>query len=127
MNRKLPRISETEWEVMEILWRRSPRSAGEIIASLQAKDDTWHEKTVKTLLNRLVKKRVLGYQKDGRAYQYLPLRLKADYVQVETKSFLDRVFGGALQPLLAHFVEHQQLSPAEVAELKRLLKNKENQ
>jgi BlaI family transcriptional regulator, penicillinase repressor len=123
MNRR-PRISEAEWEVMKICWNRSPASAREIIDALAAGSD-WHPKTVKTLLNRLVKKRALGFQKEGRAYLYHPLVAEKDCVAAESKSFLDRVFGGSLQPMLAHFVEHRKLSPQEIAELKSLLKRKE--
>ena len=122
---KPPRISETEWEIMKICWARSPVSAQEIIETLSAQDD-WHPKTVKTLLNRLVKKRALGFQKDGRAYLYAPLVAEKDCVSVETASFLDRVFGGSLQPMLAHFTESRKLSAKEIAELKMLLKQQEN-
>lgn len=121
---KPPRISETEWEIMKICWNRSPVTAQEIIAALSAHDD-WHPKTVKTLLNRLVKKRALGFQKDGRIYLYRPLVAEKNCVAAESQSFLDRVFGGSLQPLLAHFAESQKMSPSEIAELKNLLNRKE--
>ena len=121
---RTPRISEAEWEVMKICWAGSPLTAQAIIEVLSARDD-WHPKTVKTLLNRLVKKRALGFQKEGRAYLYHPLAAKNDCVTTESQSFLDRVFGGSLQPLLAHFVENRRLSPGEIAELKNLLKRKE--
>jgi BlaI family transcriptional regulator, penicillinase repressor len=124
MNRT-PRISEAEWEVMKICWSHSPASAQEIIDALAAGND-WHPKTVKTLLNRLVKKRALGFHKDGRAYLYHPLVAEKDCVAAESQSFLDRVFGGSLQPMLAHFVGQRKLSPQEIAELKSLLKRKEN-
>lgn len=120
----MPRISEAEWEVMKICWSCSPASAREIIDALGARSD-WHPKTIKTLLNRLVKKRVLGFRKEGRAYLYHPLVAEKDCVAAESKSFLDRIFGGSLQPMLAHFVEHRKLSPQEIAELKSLLKRKE--
>ncbi|MDR3457160.1 MAG: BlaI/MecI/CopY family transcriptional regulator [Verrucomicrobiae bacterium] len=120
-----PRISETEWEVMKICWARSPVTAQEIIETLAAQDD-WHPKTVKTLLNRLVKKRALGFKKEGRAYLYEPLVAEQDCITAESQSFLDRVFDGALQPMLAHFVASRKLSPKEVAELKTLLKQKDN-
>jgi len=119
-----PRISEAEWEVMKICWNRSPVTAQEIIDTLAALDD-WHPKTVKTLLNRLVKKRALGFKKDGRAYLYHPLVEEKDCIAAESKSFLDRVFGGSLKPMLAHFVESRKLSDTEIAELKTLLKQKE--
>lgn len=121
---KTPRISETEWEVMKVVWARSPRSAQDIIDALASQDD-WHPKTVKTLLNRLVKKRALGFQKDGRSYLYRPLVAERDCIAAESESFLDRVFGGSLKPMLAHFVETKKFSSAELTELKRLLNQKE--
>jgi BlaI family transcriptional regulator, penicillinase repressor len=121
---RTPRISEAEWEIMKICWARPSASAQDIIDALAA-PNAWHPKTVKTLLNRLVKKRALGFHKDGRAYLYHPLVAETDCVTAESKSFLDRVFGGSLQPMLAHFVEHRKLSPADIAELKTLLNRKE--
>src|SRR5689334_10456163 len=105
--KNLPKISETEWEVMKVLWTKSPLAAEDVIAALVAQDD-WHPKTVKTLLNRLVKKQALGFEKDGRAYLYRPLVREADCVRAVSDSFLDRVFGGSLTPMLAHFVERKK-------------------
>lgn len=124
MNR-LPRISETEWEIMKVVWARSPVSAQEIIDALALRDN-WHPKTVKTLLNRLVKKRALGFRREGRAYLYRPLVAERDCIAAESESFLGRVFGGSLKPMLAHFADTRKLSAAEIAELKRLLKKSEN-
>jgi len=121
--RKLPRISETEWEVMNIVWSRAPCSAGEIIAALQQADATWHPRTAKAFLNRLVKKKVLGFSKEGRAYVYLPLIRREECIDAASESFLGRVFGGSLKPMLAHFVQREKLSPDEIRELRRLLKN----
>jgi BlaI family penicillinase repressor len=122
---QVPRISDTEWEVMNVLWSQSPLSAAQVVAALQTADPSWHEQTVKTLLNRLMKKQALGYRKEGRAYLYRPLVTKEDCVGAVSESFLTRVFGGSLQPLLAHFVESRKLSAEEIAELKRLIKGKE--
>ena len=120
----VPRISETEWEVMKVLWAKAPLTAGEIIDALAIRDATWHPKTVKTLLNRLVKKKALGFRKEGRAYLYRPLVKEVDCVRAVSDSFLERVFGGSLKPMLAHFVEERKLSAAEIRELKRLLEGK---
>lgn len=120
----IPKISETEWEVMKVLWAESPLSAEQIIAQLSAEDD-WHPKTVKTLLNRLVKKEALDFDKEGRAYLYRPRVREVDCVKAVSDSFLERVFGGALTPMLAHFVERKKMSADEIRELKRLLDRKE--
>ncbi|HUC85022.1 MAG TPA: BlaI/MecI/CopY family transcriptional regulator [Candidatus Acidoferrales bacterium] len=121
--RQLPRISETEWEIMKIVWSRGPCSAGQIIAALQQADASWHPRTAKAFLNRLVKKKALGFTKEGRAYVYRPLLRRQACVEAASDSFLERVFGGALLPMLAHFVQREDLSPDEVRELRRLLKN----
>lgn len=123
--KEMPNISETEWEVMKVLWAKAPASAAEVIDALTAADPTWHPKTAKTLLNRLVKKKALGYEKEGRAYLYRPLVKEKDCALAESESFLDRVFGGSLKPMLAHLVERKKLSAAEIRELKRLLEGKE--
>src|SRR5262245_49838998 len=112
--KRTPKVSETEWEVMQVLWANSPLSSGEIIDALKAKDRTWHPKTAKTLLNRLVKKKALGFQKEGRAYLYRPLVKEAECVSAASESFLERVFGGSLKPMLAHFVEQRKLSATEI-------------
>jgi BlaI family penicillinase repressor len=123
---KLPRISDTEWEVMKVVWTNAPITAAEIIEALMTNDSTWHPKTVKTLLNRLVSKKALGFRKEGRAYVYRPLAKEADCVKAEADSFLERVFGGSLSPMLAHFVQQRKLSTEEINELRQLLRRKEN-
>ena len=118
-----PRISESEWEVMKICWSRSPVTAQEITGSLAPRTQ-WHPKTVKTLINRLVNKGALGFTRDGRAYLYQPLVAETDCISAESKSFLERVFGGSLKPMLAHFVESRALSQEEIGEMRKMLKGK---
>src|ERR1700749_2731555 len=104
-----PVISEAEWKVMKVLWAESPKTAMEII-QLLAETESWHPNTVKTLLSRLHKKKALGVEKHKNLYLYRPLVSEADCVKLESESFLERVFGGAVKPLLLHFVEKQRLS-----------------
>jgi predicted transcriptional regulator len=113
-------ISEAESAVMEILWRRSPLAAEEVVAALDKSQD-WQEATIKTLLNRLLKKNAIRAEKDGRRYLYSPLLARADWVQTQSEGLLDRLFGGRVAPLVAHFSERRKLSRKDVAELKRLI------
>ncbi len=125
--KKIPRISESEWEVMKVVWEQAPCSASQIIAALNQgeKNAAWHPKTVKAFLNRLVRKKALGFKLDGRAYLYHPLVRQSECAEAASASFLDRVFGGSLQPMLAHFVERKRLSKEEIRELKKLLESQE--
>ena len=113
-------ISDAEAVVMDVLWKRSPLSADEVVASLSSRQD-WQEATVKTLLNRLLKKGAIDAEKDGRRYLYAPVLQRGDWVQGESESLLDRVFGGRVAPLVAHFSEQRKLSRKDIAELRKLL------
>ena len=116
----VPRISESEWQVMRVVWGKAPRTANEVVEELAA-STTWKPKTIKTLLNRLVTKKALGFKKRGKAYHYYPLSEEAECVRAESHSFLRRVYGGALMPMLANFIQDQGLSPEEIAELRHIL------
>ncbi|WP_373309143.1 MULTISPECIES: BlaI/MecI/CopY family transcriptional regulator [Paenibacillus] len=120
---KLPVISEAEWEVMKVLWQNSPLTANEVIDALAAYMD-WSPKTVRTLLNRLVAKEAVAFHPDSRPYSYYPLITEEECQKAETKSFLQRIYRGSLKPLLVNFLKEEELSPAEIEELKRLLDEK---
>lgn len=113
-------ISEAESVVMDVLWKRNPLSAEEVVASLSGQQD-WQDATVKTLLNRLLNKGAISAEKDGRRYLYAPLLQRAAWVQGESESLLERVFGGRVAPLVAHFSEQRKLSRKDIAELRKLL------
>jgi len=119
-----PRISDAEWEVMHRVWTDHPATAQEICDAL-GPHRRWSPRTVKTLLTRLVKKGVLGYESDGRRYLYRPLFSRDECLRVESRSFLERVSGGSVSPLLAFFVKEGELSPEEIEELRRLLSERE--
>ena len=106
---------------MRVVWAQAPCSAGEIIEGLVHRDSSWHPRTAKAFLNRLVRKGALGFSKEGRAYVYKPLVREEDCVDAASESFLERVFGGSMKPMLAHFVERKKLSREEIRELRRLL------
>jgi BlaI family penicillinase repressor len=122
-SKTIPRISETEWEVMRAVWAEYPATASQIIERLTPTDPSWHPKTARTLLARLVQKKALDYEPQGRSYVYRPLVTEQECIAAASASFLDRVFGGALKPLLAHFVEARRLTTKELRELKQLLES----
>lgn len=113
-------ISEAESRVMQVLWEQAPRSADEVVAALA--DAGWAEATIKTLLNRLLTKGAISAGKDGRRYLYAPAIERDAWVLEESSSLLDRLFDGRVAPLVAHFSQHRKLSAADVAQLRQLLK-----
>jgi Predicted transcriptional regulator len=116
-------ISNAEWEVMRVVWRKPSITAQQVIDDLQT-NRSWSASTIKTLLNRLVKKQVLKFEKNGRQYVYAPLVSEEECRTSEIKSFLDRVFDGTLSPMLAHYVRNEPLAEQEIEELERILKQR---
>ena len=113
-------ISEAESAVMEVLWARSPLAAEEIVAALAESRD-WQEPTIKTLLNRLLNKGAISADKNGRRYLYAPAIARDAWVLEESSSLLARLFDGRVAPLVAHFSQHRKLSADDVAQLRQLL------
>lgn len=116
----IPQISEAESVVMEALWTHSPRSAEDVAAAI-GDERAWQESTVKTLLNRLLRKNAVKVQKDGRRYLYSAAITREQWLHSESKGFLDRLFDGRVAPLVAHFTRHRKLSATDLQELKRLI------
>ena len=114
------KISTAESVVMEALWDGSPLAAEEIAAEV-AGPQGWTEATVKTLINRLLKKHAIAATRDGRRYLYRPLVAARDYVGAESQGLLDRLFDGRLAPMVSHFSEKGALTPQDIAELKKLI------
>ncbi len=114
-------VSEAESAVMEALWTESPLSADDIIGRI-ADEHGWRAVTVKTLLNRLLKKQAISAKRDGRRYLYEPLLDRSDYVQAQSQTLIDRLFDGRVGSLVTHFSENKKLTPQDVADLKRLIK-----
>nr|WP_285852527.1 penicillinase repressor BlaI [Paenibacillus lactis] len=120
---QVPKISEAEWEVMNVLWERSPLTASEVIQALQEKTD-WKPKTIRTLLDRLVKKEVVGVNQQQKVYTFTPLYSQSECQRAEAKSFLNRIYGGTMKSMLVHFFEEESLTEEEIKELRNMLNEK---
>jgi predicted transcriptional regulator len=116
-----PSISEAESHVMEQLWRSAPQTAEELSTALAATHG-WQPSTVKTLLNRLLHKGAVEAERDGRRFLYAPVLQRDAWLGSQSVSLIDRLFGGGLAPLVAQFASQRKLSKADIAALKKLLK-----
>ncbi|MBW8034919.1 MAG: BlaI/MecI/CopY family transcriptional regulator [Planctomycetes bacterium] len=118
-----PRISDAEWQVMKVLWAKSPITANEIVDRL-SDATSWKPKTIRTLINRLVTKKAIAFDKQGRQYLYYPLLAETASVRAETQSFISKIRTSTLKPMLAAFLEDEDLSKEEIEELKKILEEK---
>jgi BlaI family penicillinase repressor len=117
---KTPDITESEWRIMKLLWAKAPQPAYDIATAL-GKTEDWHPNTVRTLLSRLLAKKAVRIQRYKNLYLYSPAVSEEDCIRAESESFLQRVFGGSVKPLLVHFAKREKLTAADIEELKRLL------
>ena len=116
----MSKISGAESHIMEAVWSQGPLTAEEIVQSV-GPAQSWGEATVKTLINRLLKKKALASERAGGRALYRPLVSRETYITGESQGLLDRLFGGQIAPLVAHYAQHRALSPEEIARLKALI------
>lgn len=106
---------------MDVIWGSAgPMTAAEVVARLRGRVD-WSPRTIKTLLGRLLSKGVLSAEAAGRKYVYHADVKRESCVREETRTFVDRVFGGSSSAMLSHFVHQAPLSADEIAELRAIL------
>ena len=118
--KKLPQISEAEYEVMKIVWKNAPVSTNEVTETLTSTTD-WSPKTIQTMLKRLVNKDALTYVKEGRVFVYTPLVEEDEYISQKSSSFLSRYYDGELTSMVSAYLENDRLSDDEISELRSLL------
>lgn len=126
MPKKIPRISEAEWIVANIVWEQPRITSAEVLDRLPT-DVVWKQKTVNTFLTRLAQKGVLGVERDGKANIYSPKLSRDACVQEVSSSLFARIFGGAPAPLLAHFCQTATLSAKEIDELRAILQSRQEE
>lgn len=119
----LPQISESEFEVMKIIWKHAPISTNEITEKL-LQTTSWSPKTIHTLIKRLTTKGALSYEKQGRVFVYTPLIQEKEYVDEKSSSFLKRYYDGNITAMLSAYMEHERLSEDEIEDLRSLLTQK---
>jgi len=117
-----PSISDAEWDVIKVLWDRGPLTAGGVVEAL-ASTRQWKPRTVKTLLARLVKKGAVRCDAVDKRFLYRAVITRQAATRREARSFLARVFDGALAPALVTFLKESDLSRDELRQLKQILES----
>ncbi len=126
MMHNLPQISNGEFEVMDVIWKHAPINTNEIVEIL-SKRKIWNPKTIQTMLFRLEKKGIITHTKEGRVFVYAPRIPKEAYLALEQDNFVNRFFDGAVSQMVASYLDKNELTEAELAELQEFLDKKRNQ
>lgn len=122
--KKLPQISEAEYEVMKVIWEAAPVSTNEVTDKMVQSTD-WSPKTIQTLLKRLVQKGAVSYRKESRVFVYTPLVKQTEYLEHENCHFLQRFYDGNFASMLTSYLDNDSFTEKELDELRELLKQRE--
>ena len=119
------KLTDAEWLIMNALWIKSPATAREVADRLPARV-TWAYTTIKTMLSRLVAKKIVAEEKRGKASVYEPLMIQSKARKGALKSFVDSALGGAVGPLVHYLAEEKQLSEKQRRQLEEILQEEES-
>lgn len=117
-------LTDAEWNVMECLWEKSPRTGRETIDYLKERMG-WSRSTTLTLLRRMEEKGAVGSEVYENVKQFVPLISRDQAAIQETEDFLGRVYKGSLSMMVSSFTKKQSLSKSEIDELYSILKELE--
>ena len=126
MKKTLPQIADSELLIMKELWKKSPLMNRDIVRIISEKSQ-WSNKTIETLLRRLVDKKAVGYrQGESKVREYYPLINEEEYMEAESETFLEKVYNGSISMLISGFIKHKKISEEELNKLKELIDNNDN-
>lgn len=118
-------ISESEYEIMKIIWNNGVMTSNDIIEKLKGKKK-WSKNTVRTLLNRLTNKKAIRIvAQEGKNYRYQAVISEIEYESQESKSFLEKMYQGSIQNMVLQFVKENKLTKEELIELIDLIEKEE--
>ena len=118
---RLPKLSKLEMQIMDVLWTAGPSAIREIQESFSSKNRPAYT-TVQTMVYRLEAKKALRRAKKiGNAHIFEAMISREAAQRRLVDDFLS-FFGGRMQPVMAHLIEAGNLSPKDVADAEKLLK-----
>lgn len=119
----MKKVSEAELEVLKVIWEKKETNSLQIIKELG--HCNWNANTIRTLINRLLAKKVIGIsKKEGKTYTYVPLVTKEEYTEMATKKFLKQFFNDSAYEYVKFLIENDEKLKEEIEALLKELKNK---
>lgn len=117
-NNNINKVTNSELKILEVIWHHEPVTSKEIINRL---DSVWSDRTIKTLISRLVKKDIVSFIKEGNKYIYSSNITEKEFKSGVTKSFLNTIYKGSVSSLMVHLVKNDDLTQSDIDELKKIL------
>ena len=117
----IPRLPDAELMIMNIIWRCESEATSAQVTKMLENQKDWTASTILTLLARLVERGFLTVRKDGRQNIYRAVIAEADYVENESKTFLEKFHGNSLTSLVAALYSGKAISKDDLEELRRFI------
>jgi BlaI family penicillinase repressor len=121
MRRKSPTLTAQELEIMKVVWEFGAATVRDVYETLLTRRRIAYT-TVMTMMKIMEEKKYLKRRLDGRAYVYEGTRPKKQMIREMVSEFINRVFNGSAEPLLAHLVEERRLSESDLKQIARMIR-----
>ena len=114
----MQKLFDSELKVMELIWAHEPISAKEL-SILAEKDFGWNKNTTYTVIKKIEAK---GYiQRNDPGFICVSLITKQDVRESETRTLIDKLFGGSKKALFSALIEDEELTQDEIDALRKLI------
>lgn len=121
MNNEITRLPDSELCIMLIIWEATePVTSAYILEKLKGKK-SWGATTVLNFLSRLTDRGFLKFEKQGRINYYTAIVAEKDYIELESKSFLERIHNNSIKSFIASLYDSRGISKEDLAELKQFI------
>ncbi|MBZ5602854.1 MAG: BlaI/MecI/CopY family transcriptional regulator [Acidobacteriia bacterium] len=117
-----PTLTGQELEIMKVVWKLEKATVRQVYETLLERRRIAYT-TVMTMMNILEQKGYLQKQQGDRAYVYQPTQPQSQVIRSMVREFVDRVFNGSAEPLLAHLVEDRHLTEKDLDEIRKSIKS----
>ena len=121
-----PELSKAEWVVMNKVWELKKTNVREVCEELKPSQN-WAYNTVRTIMERLREKGYLSVKKVGNTFFYRPRVPRWKVAREAMERFADKVFDGAIGPVVSHLIREDKLSRSELEEVRRLLEQEDEE
>ncbi len=121
IRKNIKRLPDSELEIMMIIWEaKEPVPSAYLMEKLEGEKE-WATTTVLNFLARLVDRGFLKVEKHGRINIYSPLIAEKDYIEIESRSFLERLHKSSLKSFVAALYDGSTISSKDAEELKNYI------
>ena len=125
MRPKTTNLTAQQIEIMKVVWRLGDATVRDVYEDLRTRRSIAYT-TVMTTMKTMEARGHLKKRVDGRAFVYRAVEPQSNSLRQIVGDFLDKVFNGATEPLLAHLVQERRLSQKDLDRVAKMIRNKNN-